>query len=104
MTNLPIPDFLGTAARVETAANLIQAAQDQLQTLRATMLVNGHAESNQIPGRDDDQQYGKRMQELTDGIARLMADNADIADDLAVEAVQRRRRVEAQIAKTHEQA
>jgi hypothetical protein len=96
-----VPDFLGKDARIMTVSDLFEQAQHQKLHFSQMMLVNGHASEDAIPqdappeGEDAPPvvTYGARLKTLDEGIASLLAANEDIADDLAEEALIRRKKI-----------
>jgi len=101
-----VPDFLGTASKVQHVANLVQSAQEQLRNLRGVMLLNQDDLDDTIPAPPDQLSeapitYRARIDALESGIATLMAENVDIRDELVGEAVRRRRLIERAIEDEH---
>jgi len=99
LADLPgVPDFLGTAARVDSVATLIQRAQEQHQHLHHIMVLNGQSPSDHVAmdgqGEAIAPTYQERFESLTKGILELIEQNQDIADELTAEAVKRRKAIE----------
>lgn len=99
------PDFLGKARRVEEVASLIASAQEQALSVRNTMLINGDEPGDKIPVANPAEKrttYAERMAKLASGVEALLDANSDIADELAEDAIGRRKRMAEAIEKAHQ--
>lgn len=97
-----MPDFLGKAARIRSVADLLASAQEQYAQLHQLMTVNGQGEGDPIAAGDGKDgtappSYAERFTALRDGMAALLAENPDIHDELAAEALKRRKRLEREL-------
>ncbi len=94
---IPLPDFRGIAGRVQQVSDLLEQGQGQLVYFENLRIGSCHKPSDPIllpPGVTEGPTYAEREQQLKEGIAALWKKNADIADELRIEAAKRRKAFE----------